>query len=181
MAKSHNRVSQTNGKSHNGSRMRRVTMAGRPKIKTGVESMQNPMNHRIAQYLRVFSSVTNGADGKVIGLNGSVNATSAEQILNQLEADGNVVLDFGAGEGRFLVAAICAGARAAVGVEFPENTGYKLVLDAVVYRIALKYNIILEPHWIGQDIDEVRFPRYDLIFFGLLSSKRMKSMFFADD
>ncbi len=42
--------------------------------------------------------------------------------------------------GQFLVAAICAGARKAIGVEFPENTGYKLVLDAVVHRIALKYN-----------------------------------------
>ena len=82
-------------------------MAGRPKIKTGVESMQNNI---IGQYLRVFSSVTNGADGKVIGLNGSVNATTAQNLLNELEAEGKVVFDFRAGEGRFLIAAICAGA-----------------------------------------------------------------------
>jgi hypothetical protein len=56
----------TNVKSHNG---------GPAEIKTGVESMQDPS---IAQYFRVFTSVTNGADGKVIGLNGGVNATSAE-------------------------------------------------------------------------------------------------------
>ena len=58
------------------------------------------------------------------------------------------------------------------------------MLDAVVYRIALTHNIVLEPCWIGQNIDEVRFPLYVFVFFGFLRLpliKRLKSMFFADD
>ena len=128
-----------------------------------------------AAFLRVFESVTGGADGNVIGLNGSVNARSATNILNELEADGKIVFDFGAGEGRFLIAAICSGARNAIGVEFPENTGYKLVLDAVVYRIALTHNIVLEPCWIGQNIDEVRFPLYVFVFVGFLRLPLIKT------
>ena len=51
-----------------------------------------------AIFLRVFGTVASGADGNVIGLNGSVNARSATNILNELEADGKIVFDFGAGE-----------------------------------------------------------------------------------
>jgi hypothetical protein len=142
-------------------------MAGRPKLK--LWCMQT------AVFLRVFESVSGGADGNVIGLNGSVNARSATNILNELEADGKIVFDFGAGEGRFLIAAICSGARKAIGVEFPENTGYKLVLDAVVYRIALTHNIVLEPCWIGQNIDEVRFPLYVFVFVGFLRLPLIKT------
>ena len=48
---------------------------------------------------RAYRYVTGGgADGGIIGLNGSVNAAAARTILEQSLAEGRIVFDFGAGE-----------------------------------------------------------------------------------
>ena len=48
---------------------------------------------------RAYRSVSGGgADGGILGLNGSVNAAAARTILEQSLAEGRIVFDFGAGE-----------------------------------------------------------------------------------
>ena len=94
-----------------------------------------------------------GADSAVRGVNGSANPASTIAILQQLGVD---VFDFGAGDGKFLVAAAASG-RKATGVELPENTGHKILFEAAVKRINRKYGVQLRVQWIGMDIDAVCF------------------------
>ncbi len=45
-----------------------------------------------------------------------------------------------------------AGAQRVFGVEFAENIGYKMVLEAVVRRMKKEYGIELNLDWIGSAI-----------------------------
>ncbi len=85
---------------------------------------------------RLFRSASaGGADSGVIGVNGSVNSSSARAILHELDAKNRTILDFGAGDGKFLICAAVAGANPAIGIEFGENIGHKLLFGAVVHSI----------------------------------------------
>jgi len=88
---------------------------------------------RFNRVFAIFKSVTaGGADGSIKGVNGSVNAVSTKLILDSLRVNGGVVCDLGAADGKFMICAFLAGARQVLGVEFAENIGYKMVLEAVV-------------------------------------------------
>ena len=102
-----------------------------------------------------------GADSAWRGVNGSANPASTIAILQELGVD---VFDFGAGDGKFLVAAAASG-RKATGVELPENTGHKMLFEAVVKRINRKYGVQLRVQWIGNNIDAVCF---HILFQGCL-------------
>lgn len=110
--------------------------------------------------LAIYKSVTGGgADGSVVGVNGSVNAVSTKLLLDTLRVKGDVVCDLGAADGKFMVFAAIAGAQRVYGVEFAENTGYKMVLDAAVSRMNQEYEIEFNLKWIGGNIEDVRkFP-----------------------
>jgi hypothetical protein len=106
---------------------------------------------------RLFRSASGGgADSGVIGVNGSVNSSSARAILHELDAKNRTILDFGAGDGKFLICASVAGANHAIGIEFAENIGHKLLLDAVVHCILRRYSFRPSVQWIGLNIDQVR-------------------------
>ncbi len=49
-----------------------------------------------------------------------------------------------------------AGALRVPGVEFAENIGYKMVLEAVVRRMRQEYGIEFNLDWIGSAIEDVR-------------------------
>ncbi len=73
-----------------------------------------------------------GADGGVIGFNGSVNPSTTVAIMRELDAAYETIFYFGTGDGKVLISASPAGAKKAVGVEYAENIGHKLIFDAVV-------------------------------------------------
>jgi hypothetical protein len=77
----------------------------------------------------------------VIGFNGSVNPSSTSAILRKLDANDRNIVDFGAGDGKFLISAAAAGAEQVIGVEYAENIGHKLLFDAVVRRIGRNHNL----------------------------------------
>jgi len=108
----------------------------------------------------IYKSVTvGGADGSVRGVNGSVNGVSTKLILDSLRVRGEVVCDLGAADGKFMLCANIAGARCVYGVEFAENIGYEMVLEAAVVRINQEYDIEFNLQWMRGDIEDVRkFP-----------------------
>ncbi len=74
-----------------------------------------------------------GADSGVIGFNGSVNPSSTNALLRELDAKDETVFDFGAGDDKFLILAAAAGAKQAIGVEYANNIGHThWLFDAVV-------------------------------------------------
>jgi hypothetical protein len=106
--------------------------------------------------LAIFKSVTGGgADGRIKGVNGSINARSTKLVLDILGVNGKVVCDIGAADGKFMVCTFLAGADQVIGVEFAENVGYKMILDAVVRRMKREYDIEINLNWIGSAIEEV--------------------------
>ena len=76
-----------------------------------------------------------GADGRVKGVNGSINPLAVFCMLMAMKVGGRTV--FGCSEGRFLLSAALQGARKAIGVEFPENilVGYQYLFDADSYAV----------------------------------------------
>lgn len=108
---------------------------------------------------RVYShyrKLSDGCDGKAVGFGGSLSPKSLAAILNLMKIVGRRVLDFGAGDGRVLAAALALGAQSAAGYELPGNIAQKFVFDAVILRM-----IITSPpksvdcQWNAIDIDEV--------------------------
>jgi hypothetical protein len=58
-----------------------------------------------------------------------------------------------------MLCANLAGARCVYGVEFAENIGYEMVLEAAVVRINQEYDIEFNLQWMRGDIEDVRkFP-----------------------
>jgi predicted RNA methylase len=87
------------------------------------------------------------------GFNVSVNPSSTNAILCKLDAKDRTIFDFGAGDGKFLISAAAAGAEQAIGVEYADNIGHRLLFDAVVQRI--ECNPCLPVEWVGNDIKQV--------------------------
>lgn len=114
----------------------------------------------------VYKSVTaGGADGSIMGVNGSINAVSTRRILDILGVNGKLVCDLGAADGKFMVCTFLAGAQRVIGVEFAQNEGYKMILDAVMRRMKQDYDIEFNLDWIGSAIEEVwRFCSLSILF-----------------
>jgi predicted RNA methylase len=97
-----------------------------------------------------------GADGHVVGLNGSINPRCVEIVLTWMEVNGKAVLDFGCASGEFLVCASLAGAHRAIGVELPDNKAQKYIFDAACKRIEQALSVHLHDlEWNAQDINQV--------------------------
>ena len=77
-------------------------------------------------------------------MNGSIHAVSTKLIFDSLRVNGGVVCDLGAADAFW--------AQRVFGVEFAENIGYKMVLEAVVRRMKKEYGIELNLDWIGSAI-----------------------------
>ena len=71
-----------------------------------------------------------GADGRVVGVNGSINPLAVYVMLIAMQADGRTVFDFGCSEGRVLFAAQAALLGARKPLEWKclktEDTGFCL-------------------------------------------------------
>jgi predicted RNA methylase len=106
-------------------------------------------------YKNYLKASAGGADGGVIGFNGSVNSSITVAILRELDAANGTTFDFGAGDCKFLISAAAAGAKKAIGVEYAENIGHKLIFDAVVQRIESNHYLCLSVEWVGNNIEQV--------------------------
>ena len=96
-----------------------------------------------------FQKISDGADGGVSGINGSIRPKSLARVLRALSVKGNELVDFGAGAGRVLLAAVAEGASRSYGYELPENKGMKYVFDSMVISATLAQDRV---EWIGKDI-----------------------------
>ena len=106
---------------------------------------------------RTYKFVTGGGgEGGFKGVNGTINAVSAQLVMNILGVIDQVVCDIGAANGKFMLQASLAGAKRVVGVEFAENVSYQTVFEAVKQKIQTEYDFELNTKWIGGDIQEVR-------------------------
>ena len=123
---------------------------------------QNPSEDRailmgadqtIGGIYRLFRKCSGGADGGVSGLNGSIRPSCLDKVLSALQVNGRVFIDFGAGDGRALVASLLKGAAGAHGYEMPANEAHRFVLDAVLSKCP--EDMITRVHWISKDIDEL--------------------------
>ena len=121
--------------------------------------VQNNVIHQaflsgVKKLLFLRSVSLGGADGRLSGMNGSINAASTERVLRLLRA--NVICDVGAAEGKFMMCAAISGIRKVIGVELTENIGYKMVLDAAVHHMRLRYGVEFTLDWIPRAVEEVR-------------------------
>jgi predicted RNA methylase len=113
--------------------------------------MAAPVTRLYKSYTRVSGG---GANGRVVGINGSINPLAVYAMLIAMQVDGRTVFDFGCSEGRVLFAAVLLGARRAIGVDMPENRGYRFLFDAVKKSME-KASAVLSIKWIPRDIDTV--------------------------
>jgi hypothetical protein len=115
----------------------------------------------VARLYHTYRRVSGGgADGRVMGVNGSINPLAVFCMLMAMKVGGRTVFDFGCSEGRFLLAAALQGARKANGVEFPENKWYQYLFDAVRKSMQRSYGV-LPAEWTGRNIDLVTASCHD--------------------
>ena len=97
-----------------------------------------------------FKKISDGAEGGVSGFNGSIRPQSLARVLRALRVKGSELVDFGAGSGRVLLAAVAEGASRSFGYELPENKGMKCVFDSVSATLSQD-----RVEWIGKDISDL--------------------------
>lgn len=106
----------------------------------------------IQKIYRLFIKVSDGAEGGVVGLNGSIRPTCLAKLLRALSVKGNELVDFGAGSGRVLFSALAEGSSRSYGYELPENKGMKCVFDAMVSATLAHGRV----KWIGKDMLDLK-------------------------
>ena len=110
---------------------------------------------------RLSKRCSGGADGGVVGTNGSIRPTCLVRMLRAMRIGGSEFLDFGAGIGLVLFAAMSGGATKAIGYELPDNKAHKFVFDAVLKKLHMENRFALpvawsEGQWYPRDIDDMR-------------------------
>jgi hypothetical protein len=109
---------------------------------------------------RLYYSQTNGCWGGLDGVDGSLNGRSVMNVLQALRAKGRTVLDIGAGDGRFMVAALAGGkARKVLGYELPVNCLQKDIFGSVLQKMTtvlkgFRFSTSEVQYWM-QDINKV--------------------------
>ena len=73
-------------------------------------------------------------------------------VLGALEIYGHELIDFGAGEGRVLLASLAKGAVRAVGYELPSNQAHQFVFASVLSKVC--GDAQSRAQWISKDISE---------------------------
>jgi hypothetical protein len=117
--------------------------------------MAPQLHSSVARLCHTYRRVSGGgADGRVKGVKGSIKSLAVFCMLMVMKVGGRTVFDFGCSEGRFSLAAALQGARKVIGVEFPENIGYRYLFDAVRKPMQRSCGV-LPAEWIGQNIDRV--------------------------
>ena len=120
--------------------------------------MAQPLNADLFHtvYRAYYRASGGGADGHVEGLGGSLNPTSIGNLLAIMAVGaGNVVLDMGSGDNRFLIYCRVLGAPG-MGIELPANQGSKYVFEAARQELQPIFNLTFDDvEWRGENIDQV--------------------------
>ena len=104
---------------------------------------------------KLYIKLSDGCDGKYVGMGGSLSFISMARVLRELDIQGSNFMDFGCAHGQALLAAWMSGAFSVVGYELPGNKAQKFIFDAVLAKMAAP--AINHAQWIPQDIDQVFF------------------------
>ena len=99
---------------------------------------------------QLFKKISCGADGSVSGINGSIRPSCLAHVLDALIVNGSELIDYGAGDGRVLVASLAKGASRAHGYELPANGAHQFVLNAVLEKI--REHAWGRVHWISKNV-----------------------------
>ena len=106
--------------------------------------MQGQTHRQIQIVNCVYKTVRkcgDSADGAVVGLNGSVTASSLVKILNSIHVPGHAFADLGAGDGRVILSALAMGANKAVGFELPENLSHCVLFCAARHMLQSRLQV----------------------------------------
>lgn len=108
-----------------------------------------------------YHKSTDGCDGAIAGINGSINAPCLAVAMQALQLKDRKFVDLGCGDGRVLICATAVfGASSSIGYELPQNSAHEIVFEAVKNRMA-KANAQLAVQsgqclWQAQDIDDLK-------------------------
>ena len=91
----------------------------------------DPDAQRIQRVYNVYKKLTGGADGGVMGVNGSLTSGKLTMVLKMAGVKGKHFIDMGAGDGRVILAAKLLGAIISEGYELPGNRAHQGVFEAV--------------------------------------------------
>ena len=131
------------------------------KLARSAQTVQSWEVKLLQKIYRLFEKACGGADGGLLGFNGSINPFSLYTVLKEMDIGGRYFVDFGAGQGRALISSIILGAREAFGVELPQNTIHQLVFNAarkLMTNLGLNPSFLLSnAEWHPEDIDNVIF------------------------
>jgi hypothetical protein len=110
-----------------------------------------------------FKTAGDGADGSVVGFNGSVRANFLAKGFKALRIRNKHLIDFGSGDGRVLLSGIAAGADRATGYELPDNFGHRALFRSVQAKSHLvgKFKAV----WKAADIDQLASIQADSCVF----------------
>ena len=108
-----------------------------------------------------FRRAGDNAHGNTVGFHGSLNPNSLYSVLRSLNVDGGDFVDFGAGDGKPLAAALYLGASRVHGFELPQNSANKLIFDASMRAMSNTVFLqnprrLLHAQYEMKDIEEVR-------------------------
>lgn len=121
--------------------------------------MLSPDEMKVQRVYMCFRKAAGGADGGVVGVNGSLSVMSLFCILQIMGIKGRRLVDMGGGEGRVLISAMACGADCAFGYELPDNMAHKFVFDAALTQMARHcpdQSVLLHnAQWFAGDIDQV--------------------------
>jgi hypothetical protein len=126
------------------------TNARNPKSDQIIHKNRDPS---IESIYRLFKKLSGGADGSISGVNGSIRPLCLARVLEALEIYGRELIDFGAGEGRVLLASLAKGAVRAVGYELPSNQAHQFVFTSVLSKVG--GDAQSQAQWISKDISEL--------------------------
>ena len=133
--------------------------------------MANHGELRVQQVYSIVRTVCDNAHGNTAGFYGTVTPHSLYKIFSELDVYGCNFVDFGAGKGIPMGAAMALGASRVFGFELPENKANKMIFDAALNRMASKLHdqsILHRAHFGLHDIMKVcitSFNSFFLIFF----------------
>jgi hypothetical protein len=122
--------------------------------------MANQEELKVKRVYTIVRTVCDNAHGNVAGFYGTVTPHSLYKIFSELDVYGSIFVDFGAGTGIPMGAAMALGASRAYGFELPENKANKIIFHASVNRMASKQcfndqSILHRAHFRLKDIMKV--------------------------
>lgn len=106
------------------------------------EQPKTPEQKTIYNLYALYTTKTNNLDPRATGMPGYLNSDSLTKVLLKLGVQNKHFVDFGAGDGRAIIAAKLLGASSVEGYEYPDNQSIKdLIWQPMQKNIAETFNL----------------------------------------